>query len=55
MLAVLLWSFVPSVSHAQQPTAIISALNGMVLVNGQEAGKGAVLSAGSSDSGAGRF
>lgn len=46
MLAVLLWSFVPSVSGAQQPTATISALSGTVLVNGQEAGEGIVMSAG---------
>jgi hypothetical protein len=46
LLAILTWSFVPSVSLAQQPTATISALSGTVLVNGQEAGKGTVLSAG---------
>lgn len=46
MLAVLALSFVPSASMAQQPFATISALSGTVLVNGQETGKGTVLSAG---------
>jgi hypothetical protein len=46
VLAALLWSFVPSVSRSQQPTATISALSGAVLVNGQEAGEGIVMSAG---------
>jgi hypothetical protein len=46
VLAILTWSCLPSMSLAQQPTATISALSGMVLVNGQEKGKGTVLSAG---------
>ena len=46
ILIVLLRSFVPSVSLAQQPTATISAVSGTVLVNGQEAAKGTVLSVG---------
>jgi hypothetical protein len=46
LLAAFSFSFVPSVSLAQQPTATISALSGTVLVNGQETGKGKVLSAG---------
>ena len=36
-------SFVPSATFAQQATAIINTLNGTVLVNGQEQGKGFVL------------
>jgi len=46
MLTILSFSFVPSVSLAQQPTATINTLSGTVLVNGQEQGKGTVLSAG---------
>jgi hypothetical protein len=46
VLIIFLFSFVPSVSLAQQPTAIINTLSGMVLVNGQEQGKGTALSAG---------
>jgi hypothetical protein len=46
MLATFLFSFVPSVSLAQQPTATISALNGTVLVNGQATETGTILSAG---------
>lgn len=41
-------SFAPSVSMAQQPTATITALSGEVLVSGQAATVGAVLSAGDS-------
>lgn len=46
MLVILAWSWMPALSLAQQPTATISALNGTVLVNGQEKGKGTILSAG---------
>jgi hypothetical protein len=46
MVAVFCFSFIPSVSRAQQPTATINTLNGTVLVNGQEQGKGFALSAG---------
>ena len=45
LIMFLCFSF-PSVSMAQQPTATISTLSGTVLVNGQEGGKGAVLTAG---------
>ena len=46
ILAVFLWSCVPSVSFAQQPTAAIKALSGTVLVSGQAAKTGAVLRSG---------
>ncbi len=46
LFIVLLWSCMPSVIIAQQPTATISALRGTVLVNGLEKGKGTVLSMG---------
>lgn len=46
LLTTLLCSFFPSLSAAQQPTATIGTVNGTVLVNGQEQGTGAVLSAG---------
>jgi hypothetical protein len=46
LLVIFISSLVPSVSSAQQPTATISALSGMVLVNGQEKGKDTVLNAG---------
>lgn len=43
VLTVFLYSFIPSVSLAQHPTAIINTLNGTVLVNGQTQGKGTVF------------
>jgi hypothetical protein len=46
MLVIFSFSFIPSVSLAQQPTATINTLSGTVLVNGQEQGKGTVLTAG---------
>jgi hypothetical protein len=46
MLAIFLFSFLPFVSLAQQPTATINTLSGIVLVNGQEQGKDTVLTAG---------
>jgi hypothetical protein len=46
MLTILVFSFVPSVGFAQQPTATISVLNGTVLVNGQAGSPGIVLTAG---------
>ena len=46
LLTIFSCSFLPSISLAQQPTATISTLSGMVLVNGQEQGKGTVLNAG---------
>ena len=45
-LIALSWSFVPTVSLAQQPTATITAMQGAVVVNGQAAAQGAVLKAG---------
>lgn len=46
VLFFLLWSFLPAVSMAQQPTATMSAVSGTVLVNGQKPGTGTVLRAG---------
>jgi len=46
LLAVFSFSFVPSASFAQQPTATISALSGEVLVSGQSATAGTALRAG---------
>ncbi len=46
LLAIFLWSLIPSISIAQQPTATISALSGEVLVSGQAATVGTVLQAG---------
>jgi len=46
LLTIFLYSFVPSVSFAQQPTATISALSGEVLVSGQTVIVGTILSAG---------
>ncbi len=46
MLTVFCFSFMPSVSLAQQPTATISALSGDVLVSGQAATVGTALRAG---------
>lgn len=46
LLVAFSFSFIPSASLAQQPTATINTLSGTVLVNGQEQGKGFALSAG---------
>lgn len=46
MLTVFLFSFIPSTSLAQQPTATIKTLSGNVLVSGQAATVGTVLQAG---------
>lgn len=46
LLVSFICSFMPVTGQAQQPTATISALNGTVLVNGQEQGEGTVLGAG---------
>jgi hypothetical protein len=46
LLVAFSWSFLPTVSFAQQPTAKISTLSGTVLVNGQAGSAGTVLSAG---------
>ena len=46
LLVIFLSSFAPAVSLAQQPTATIKTLSGTVIVSGQAAKVGAVLSAG---------
>jgi len=46
LLAVFSFSFAPSISMAQQPTATISALSGEVLVSGQSATVGTALRTG---------
>ncbi len=46
LLAIFSFSFVPSASFAQQPTATISALSGDVLVSGQAATVGTALRTG---------
>ncbi len=46
LLLVFSWSFLPSGSLAQQPTATIHTVTGTVLINGQQQGQGTVINAG---------